>query len=181
MEEYIKQAQDFLNKTNTELKIVFLKHDIYFDDDHPRDIYQCTLTRGQRSYSFTFGQSIINSMKYKNTLTKEVFLCDGSSEKSYYKKVTQKYLKEFCKPLQVYVKVDGKAKHVIKRKEPNAYDILASMESYPIDDFQDFCDCFDYDTDSIKTLKVYRSCKEQYENLCMLFNDQELEELQEIQ
>ena len=41
MNEYEKQANDFLNKTNTEFRIEFLKYDYYFNNDNTkRDIYK---------------------------------------------------------------------------------------------------------------------------------------------
>jgi len=61
MNEYQAQAEKFLSDTGTTLEIKFLKHDKYFDDDYKRDIYQCTLIRNSRKYSFTFGQSLNNS------------------------------------------------------------------------------------------------------------------------
>jgi hypothetical protein len=60
--DYLKQAQDFLDKTDTKMIVKYLKFDKYFADDKEcRDIYKITLIRNDKSYSFTFGQSIINS------------------------------------------------------------------------------------------------------------------------
>jgi hypothetical protein len=59
MNEYEKQANDFLDKTQTELTIEFSHHGKHFDDDmHTRDIYTITLKRGGREYAFNFGQSL---------------------------------------------------------------------------------------------------------------------------
>lgn len=63
--EYEKQAQDFLTKTKTEFTVKFKKNDKYFPDDkETRDIYNITLKRGSRSYTFTFGQSINDTEKH---------------------------------------------------------------------------------------------------------------------
>ncbi len=57
-----KQANDFLEKTGTSFKAVYLGTFPYFDGDKKaRDVYQITLTRKNKSYSFRFGQSIANS------------------------------------------------------------------------------------------------------------------------
>ena len=65
MSEYTKQAEDFLKKTGTEFKAEFLRFGKYFDDDkEERDIYKITLNRGNRSFSFEFGQSINDSGFY---------------------------------------------------------------------------------------------------------------------
>ena len=61
MSKYTKQALKFLSDTNTEFKAKFFKNDLYFpDDQEARDIYEITLTRGERVYKFRFGQSIAN-------------------------------------------------------------------------------------------------------------------------
>jgi hypothetical protein len=67
MNEYEKQANDFLNATKTELTIDFLRHGKHFDDDtNTRDIYKITLNRGSRGYTFNFGQSLDKSLNPDN-------------------------------------------------------------------------------------------------------------------
>jgi hypothetical protein len=67
MSEYEKQANDFLDKTQSELTIDFLRHGKHFDDDaHTRDIYTVTLRRGSREYGFRFGQSLDKSLNPDN-------------------------------------------------------------------------------------------------------------------
>jgi len=62
LSEYEQKAIDFLQSTNTEFKAKFLRNGKYFSDDKDvRDIYKITLTRGNRIYSFEFGQSSANS------------------------------------------------------------------------------------------------------------------------
>lgn len=57
--DYVKQAEDFLKATGTELIIVYVEHNRYFmDDKESRDIYRFTLSRNGKSYSARFGQSI---------------------------------------------------------------------------------------------------------------------------
>ena len=54
-----------LEKTSTEFIIKFLKHDKHFiDETDTRDIYEVTLKRGERSFTFNFGNSIIHSGEY---------------------------------------------------------------------------------------------------------------------
>ena len=60
--DYEKQATDFLTKTNTSFNATFLENGFHFDGDtETRDIYEITLKRGGRNYTFNFGQSINNS------------------------------------------------------------------------------------------------------------------------
>ena len=64
MTDYEKQAQAFLEKTGTTFEAVFSHNGKYFPEDKgTRDIYNITLRRGERSYTFQFGQSIANSGK----------------------------------------------------------------------------------------------------------------------
>ena len=60
---YEIQADEFLEKTKTTMTVVYSGHGKYFPDDKDeRDIYTITLSRpGKTPYTFTFGQSIINS------------------------------------------------------------------------------------------------------------------------
>ena len=59
MNEYEKQAQDFLNSTETELTVEFIGYKKYFPDDkETRSVFKFTLCRAGKSYNGTFGQSI---------------------------------------------------------------------------------------------------------------------------
>ena len=63
---YQQQANDFLAITGTTLTVTFLKHGKHFTDDkEERDVYECELKRGNRSYKFKFGQSIACSGEYQ--------------------------------------------------------------------------------------------------------------------
>lgn len=63
MNDYEAKAQKFLEKTGTEFSCEFLRHGPFFNDDKntERDIYEITLKRGSRVWSFEFGQSVKNS------------------------------------------------------------------------------------------------------------------------
>jgi len=62
-----------------------------------------------------------------------------------------------------------------------AYDILACITKSDPEDFQFFCDDYDYDSDSIKALKIYKNVKKEWEKVKNFFTQEEIEELQEIQ
>ena len=60
--EYTKQANDFLAKHGILYASEFIKSGIHFDGDtEKRDIYNCTLKRGAKTLSIEFGQSINKS------------------------------------------------------------------------------------------------------------------------
>jgi hypothetical protein len=168
MNEYIKQAESFLKETGSNLEIEFLKNDFHFQDKkNKRDIYKCTLSRGERKFTFNFGQSIVNSQKYVDQLTLNEFTTNGQTIKGNKKVIIQSYLTDYCQ--------------LVKGKKPTSYDILSCLQTYPVDTFEDFCAEFGYDNDSIKAMKVYEAVKDEYNNLCRLYTDQELELLSEIQ
>lgn len=60
--EYDRQAEKFLQDTDTEFKAEFLYNGPYWDGEkEKRDIYEITLSRGKNKFPFRFGQSIVNS------------------------------------------------------------------------------------------------------------------------
>ena len=59
--EYNIQVDTFLKETQTKLTTRFIEHKKYFSDDkESRDVFKILLKRGNKQYSFTFGQSIAN-------------------------------------------------------------------------------------------------------------------------
>lgn len=75
-QDYQKQAQDFLDLTGSTLEINFLKHDKYFTDDkEARDIYEITLKRDNRSFVFTFGQSILKTEEKEAPTAYDILAC----------------------------------------------------------------------------------------------------------
>lgn len=166
---YNKQATDFLQSTNTEMKVEFIENNIHFDDDKDtRDIYKVTFKRGNRSFSVRFGQSIVNSTKYVDKAnTGREYTANGGALKGGYKVVNPTYLKEYCRK--------------VKGTPPTAYDVLACLQKYGVGTFEDFCSEFGYDTDSRNVKKTYKAVVKEYNNVCKLWSDEEIEQLQEIQ
>lgn len=66
-----------------------------------------------------------------------------------------------------------------KRKAPSNYAILSCLTKYDVGSFEDFCSEFDYDDDSRKAYKIYKSVVNEWENVNRLFSDV-MEQLQEI-
>lgn len=167
MSDYEKQANDFLSKTNTTLTVVYKKHDKHFiDDKESRDIYEITLSRGTRKYTFNFGQSIYHSKE---------FMINTANYPTY---VTKKEMLDDC------IKKGYPIRYATKNpkfKAPTAYDVLSCLEKYDIGTFENFCDEFGYDTDSMKAFKTYEAVGEAYKQVAILFNEAELKELAEIQ
>jgi hypothetical protein len=178
--DYQKQANDFLTKTGATLTIEFLKNGKHFEDDKEnRDIYKCTLKRGTREYTFHFGQSLDNSGFYYQYKT-------GTRQFPLDRKYLAKdYFKRKSLGLIGIIKMKDSAftpsiDIIHYPTAPTAYDILACLQKYEVGTFENFCGDFGYDTDSIKAHKVYKAVENEYLNISRLFNEPEIEELQEI-
>lgn len=170
--DYNVQALDFLNATNTKMTAEFIENGKHFDDDkHNRDIYKVTFKRGNRKFSVSFGQSLANSTKLVDVKTGNEFTMDGEC------------LKGKLKILDVdrYRYALGRDLKEVKGTPPTAYDVLACLEKYGYEDFEDFCATFGYDTDSRRAKKIFKSVQKEYDNVCKLWSDEEIEQLREIQ
>jgi len=163
MSQYDEKAAEFLRKTGAEIKTEFLRFDKYFPDDkEARDIYQATLSRGKRTYTFTFGQSINNSGNWEIKENHGVALKTADNLPAGEYPHNSRWRRK-------------------KRISPTAYDILSALTKTNPGTFEDFCSVFGYDTDSRKAKKTYNAVMKEYLNLAKLFNDQELEEMGGIQ
>ena len=68
-------------------------------------------------------------------------------------------------------------------KRPTKYDVLACLDTYDyIRNINEFADefCYDIDNDYKETEKIYKACMKQSEKLHGLFDDEELEMLNDI-
>lgn len=165
---YEQTAIDFLKATNTEFKAEFVKNGKHFDDDkEDRDIYQITLKRNGRKFSFRFGQSINNSGEW--------MVKDGNP------KFTRTFASK-SDALQFHFKIHSKfgVKKNPNFKAPTAYDVLACLTKYDPYTFESFCSDFGYDTDSRKAKKTYKAVVKEWQNVQMLWSNEEIEQLQEI-
>jgi hypothetical protein len=173
---YEQQAIDFLQSTNTEFSATYLRSGKYFDDDkETRDVYQISLKRGTRIYSFEFGQSINDSgFYYQHKTGKTKFPLDRKYLSNEYKGKVLSHIKmkdsSFVPNLDI----------IHYPKQPTAYDVLACLTKNEVGTFEDFCSEFGYDTDSKKAEKTYNAVVNEYLNVCKLFTDAEIEQLQEI-
>ena len=178
MKEYEQKAKDFLEKTNTTFKAEFVKHGKHFiDDKDTRDIYKVTFTRGERSFFVMFGQSINDSgfklcfqggREFNHPCVERINKTGNRDEKVF---------KKEC--LSAIQSLSGLS--IIQPKLPGAYDVLTCLQKYDVGSFKDFCDEFGYDDDSIKAHKTYKLVCEEYKNVCMLWNEQELELLRGVE
>lgn len=170
--EYNKAVEIIKNAFNIEFKTEFLRNDFYFSGDkEKRDIYKITLKRGNRKYSFKFGQSINDSGFYAQY---------GKTKYSLPINLLNKSDIEIKRYVKYNLQFDfGSVKNdkIVKPKSPDLYSVLACIEKYEVGSFYDFCDNFGYDLDSRNAKKTYKAVVKQYDKLCGLFNSEEMEVL----
>jgi hypothetical protein len=168
---YEQQANEFLQKTNTTVKIDFLKYGLHFDDDKERrDIYNVTIKRGSRQFSFNFGNSLNNSGEYIG----HKILCTNEFGRYLFSANEVKDMRK----IQFLNRFDIRKNE--NYKAPTNYDILACLQKYDVGSFLDFCSDFGYNEDSKKAQKIYHAVCKEYDNVCKIWNDSEIELLNEI-
>ena len=77
MNNYVKQAQDFLEKHESVVEFHFSGKRIYFDGDtEPRNVYNVTISRdSKKDITITFGDSIFNTNKKIKPTAYDVLAC----------------------------------------------------------------------------------------------------------
>lgn len=172
---YEKQATDFLEKTGCTMEIKFKENRRYFPNDkETRDVYDIKITRGNRAWSFEFGNSIADS---------EFVAVYGKSRYKIPSEMRTKTLHEIKRYARFNLQPDfGRvaAGKIIMPKAPTEYSVLSCLTKYDPGSFEYFCGEFGYDSDSRSAERVYESVEKEWMNVCRIWNDSEIEELQEI-
>lgn len=189
-EEQIK-TEEFVKSTGIEIIKQYAGHRPYFQDDkHQRAVFQVTIKRGNKSISFTFGDSIANSYAVAGDHFKVGEfrkICRIPKHKNIpYKDIM--YLIHNYKDLDKCLAVGGGAIggrdniQLVKvtNSLPSDYAILSCLEKYEVGTFYEWCNNFGYDTDSRKAEKIYFDCQRQFSDVSGFFTPDELIELQDI-
>lgn len=167
--------------TKTEFSAKFDKNDFHFvGDKERRDIYDVTFKRGARSFTLKFGQSIINSG----------IRIGANTDRHGARFVVndwQKYVKN-GKFDRIKLILSGAVPYTLGTRDkvflpvaPTAYDVLASLTKYDPGTYEDFCSDFGYNTDSHTAEKTYTAVCKEWIDVCRLWSDDEIEQMQEIQ
>lgn len=167
--EAVKLLQDTFN---LEFKVDFLENGFHFlGDKETRDIYSITLKRGQRKYTFKFGASLNDSGFYYMQGRKKTDIDRKFLDPKYNVKVEIKR-KDWS--------FNRQTDTIHKPTAPSLYSVLACLTKYEVGSFENFCDEFGYDSDSITAKKTYKAVAKEYDKMCGLFNNEDLELLQLI-
>lgn len=168
MDEYTKQATDFLKKANATMNIEFVGLAVNKDwkEREKRNLYEITLSTPRGSMVFDFWDSIHNTEIIQMNL-------EAYTEKRYKRRFDSLNYPEKIK-----------AQKELKKKKaaatPTAYDVLACMTKYDPGTFENFCSDFGYDEDSRTAEKIYFAVQKEYAQLAKIFTPEQLEEMQEI-
>lgn len=168
MNEYIKQAAEFLQKANAEIKIEYVGLAINkeWKEKEKRCLYEITLTSPRGSMVFDFWDSI------RNTEIKTMSL-ERYAEKRYripFSSLTQ------AEKMQATKELAAKKKNAVL----SVYDVLACLTKCDPGTFEDFCSDYGYDEDSRTAERVYFAVQKEYAQLARLFTPEQMEELAEI-
>jgi len=66
------------------------------------------------------------------------------------------------------------------KRTPTAYDVLACVEKYEPERFEDWASSFGYDTDSRRAFETWQAAMDEWRKVSRFFTAEELEQLQEI-
>ena len=152
MNEYIKQATDFLQKTHSKMKIEYvgLAVNKEWKEKEKRCLYEITLTSPRGSMTFDFWDSIRNTEI--RTMPFDSYNVQANKELAAKKKAAV----------------------------PSVYDVLACLTKCDPGTFEDFCSNYGYDEDSRTAKRVYFAVQKEYAQLARLFTPEQMEELAEI-
>jgi len=191
MNEYEKQAQDFLNETNSTIEWELKGLTNRLGGKKTLE-YEFKIKRGNRHYIGSFNSSLNDLHKVlkfeENRINPNCLLAESITNEFGVQLNSKRKTNEFC------VQLNSKRKKILIYKEgtftivtvdripiPSAYDLLACIQCYDVGTLQDFIDEYGCDANDIeKTLSTYEAVKEESEAMKMLYNDDELEKLQEI-
>ena len=152
MDEYIKQATDFLQKTYSKMKIEYvgLAVNKEWKEKEKRCLYEITLTSPRGSMTFDFWDSIRTTRI--RTMPFDAYNVQANKELAAKKKAAV----------------------------PSVYDVLACLQKCDPGTFENFCSDYGYDEDSRTAIRVYLAVQNEYTQLTRLFTPEQMEELAEI-
>ena len=173
--QYSEAVELIRNEFDFSFEAEFLENNYHFQGDKDkRDIYSITLKRGARKYTFKFGQSIANSGFYAQYGRQKYNIPIELLNKSDFE------LKRYVKMNLQHDFGNITRDTIVKPIAPTLYDILSCLQKYEVGTFEDFCGDFGYDQDSRTALKTYKAVVKEYDKVCSLFSNEELEVLQMI-
>lgn len=168
--EYDIQAEQFAQNCKLTMHAVYSGHRARFCN-RITAVYHVTLSRPNKEpYCFDFSTSLQDSWVYQDRTTRKL-----------HKGLPRTLNLESMFDHLIGVESTNLNGYYIKRtkKAPSLYDVLACLCSDEPMFFEEWCSCYDYNTDSIEAHKLYLATQKESAAVTQLFADC-LEELQEI-
>lgn len=205
--DYKKQAEDFLSSASATITATWnpdQPRPIWGSSPQYNPCYAVTITTPRGSYSFNFWQSLavgsaisaiedeltrrginpanpsaITRARLANALTDDPTrdILQGFRHAPYHREALAAYLRAV--PKDDRTPLIG---HVRAYFAPDAYSVLAGLSSsvnVP-ETFEDFCDAYGCDTDSIRARDTYHAVEREELNLRRIFTSEQLASLQAI-
>ena len=161
-------ADAFLKEAKASIMISYIGRGIsaLWGDKIERNMYYVTIKTPRGAMSLTFWDSV------HNTEISKLSLKDFARMRGVKCNVAVPYA-ELSKLQQELNDMQASAK-------PTPYAILACLTKYGHDTFDEFCAEYGYDNDSIRALKTYIACSEEYNKVLRVFTTAQIKALREI-
>ena len=168
MNDYTKQANDFLQKAGASMTIDYQGLCVNKDwrESKPRNLYRVTLKTPRGIMTFDFWDSLHNTELYQMTFE-------------------QYAIKKYRRMVQSFTYSEGvkiKKEYLLTKEEarPTSYDVLACLTKYDVGTFEDFCAEFGFNEDSRSAERIYIAVIREYKELTRIFTAEQMDELREI-
>lgn len=168
MNEYVKQAQDFLKESNAIMVIKFIGFtNPRWDKKNEHATYKITIKTKKGQMELEFYDSLQNTelLHY--------------AQMNFFDDPHYKYQRKY-KSLIPY----GDFEEKIKKGKPTPYDILACLTKYEPGSMEDFFSEFGFEIncaqDMFDFFETYNACVKEYNDLCRIFTEEQMEKLREI-
>lgn len=169
MNEYIKQAKDFLASCNATMEIKYVGLEKPNWDDKPHRTYDCTIKTPRGEMMVHFYDSLANTelwMPYSE----------------YYEKKYNRYYNALRPTEAIKFQKELKAKR--EKAIPTEYDILACLQKYDVGSMDDFMHEFGYEItctqDMTNFINTYNAVVKEYNDIRRCFTEEQIGVLWEI-
>lgn len=171
MNEYVKQAKDFLESCNATVDIKYAGLEVPNWDGRYHCAYDCTIKTPKGEMRVHFYDSLANTEIHEMTVNQYI-------ERTYRYRASDA-------PYNVKVKA---AKELAAKKAeavPTEYDVLACLQKYEVGDMDDFMAEFGYEIkctkDMTNFINTYNAVVKEYNDVRRCFTEEQIEAMWEIQ
>lgn len=161
--EYQRQALEFLKETGTTCTIAYVGclYNEDWDKTNKHDLYYVTLKNNRGEYTYKYWDSLYHTEIHHMTA----------------EEYQRKNRSTCCDIYQARRQLKEAKLHAVITE----YDVLACLTTWEGGTFEDFCDEFGYDNDSISAYKTYMAVCKERDGLRKIYTYEQLEMLSEIQ